>query len=311
MISTEFWFFLGCILISVLLALVIMLPWLKRNRCNDDNQLMAINVKNFKSRLVELEQDVSEGLIQQNQYHHQKTELERQLLQAATVDKLIKPVNNSSKIVLLVSLPLLSIGIYLLINNSSKNLFDLWQAQHKYHQIADDLLTDKISTPPAGSLNSREDMQALVAVMQTNVYQNAYDGTRWLKLAELFSAIDATESSSLAMARAYRVEPNNVAVASQYAQALFFSNSGRLTPQIRGILNDILQKDAKNQTAQMMLIMGEASAANYNEALKWANQLRQQINNQPLNTADKLNALNSVDALITELEYKQQTSINP
>ncbi len=293
------------------MALVIMVPWFKRSRSNGDNQLMVINVKNFKARLVELEQDVDDGLINHNQYHHQKTELERQLLQAAKVDKLKTQANQTSKIVLLILIPLLSIGLYLFINNSNKNLFDLWQAQNKYHQIADDLLTNKISSPPAGSVNNNEDMQALVAVMQTNVYQNAYDGERWLKLAELFSAMGATDSSALAMARAYRVEPNNIEVASQYAQALFFSNGGRLTPQIRAIINDILQKEAQNQTAQMMLIIGETSEANYNEALKWANKLKQQIKNQPMSAINKLNALNSIDALIKEIKYKQQTSINP
>ena len=55
-------FFSLCAVLTVLLSLVVILPWRKVG-VSSDNQLMAINVQIFGERIVELDADKAAGLL--------------------------------------------------------------------------------------------------------------------------------------------------------------------------------------------------------------------------------------------------------
>ena len=161
-------FFSVAALLSVLLALMVILPWFKAKKAND-NQLLALNVQVFETRIAELLADKQAGKIDDVAFDAYQAELKRQLLAAQTYQQSYPAVSKKSRIIVMVWIPILAILAYLMTSDRT-SVFKLWAAQDTVGQIADDLLTGKLDTPPDWA---KKDSIALISAMQTNVYQHA------------------------------------------------------------------------------------------------------------------------------------------
>ncbi|WP_230656552.1 c-type cytochrome biogenesis protein CcmI [Psychrobacter sp. I-STPA10] len=287
------------ITLSVVLALIVLLPWL-RPRTGLDNQLIKVNIDVFKDRLAELSADYQAGAIDASSYQTQKTELERQLLQATyEQDDTLLPANKKSRLIILIWLPLLMAMGYVLVADRS-SVYTLWQAEDSVGQVADDLLTSKIDAPPDWAT---KDSVALISAMQTNVYRHAYDPDRWVRLAELFGSLQADQQAVEALSRAHRLDPQNDAIATAYAQSSFFANGGMLDADSHKVLQGVLMRHPDHQGAQMLMAMGEARAGNYEVAQAWVRKLRANIANK---SGDHSAALASLDELSETIRGQQQ-----
>ncbi|MGE6391481.1 c-type cytochrome biogenesis protein CcmI, partial [Psychrobacter pacificensis] len=250
------------LLIALIFALIAIMPWLRAPRLQSkpiDNQLLDINVAVFRERLAELQTDKDSGTINNSHYQNQKLELERQLLD---VQRQITPMvtpDVKSRLIVAAWIPILAAMAYLLIGNRTP-VFDLWTAEDKVGQVADDLLTAKIDKPPSWAF---EDGRQLISAMQTNVHRNADDPNRWMRLSELFLSMEATDSALEALSRAYRLAPENEEIATTYAQTSFFVNEGQLDANIRRVLQAILAKNPQHERAQMLMAMGETRSSNF------------------------------------------------
>ncbi|WP_250162849.1 c-type cytochrome biogenesis protein CcmI [Psychrobacter sp. WY6] len=141
------------------------------------HQLLDINVAVFRERLAELKTDKDNGTIDDSHYQNQKLELERQLLDAQReVTPMVAP-GIKSRLIITVWVPVLAAMAYLMVGDRTP-VFELWAAEDKVGQVADDLLTGKIDQPPAWAI---EDGQQLISAMQTNVYRHADDPDRWMR----------------------------------------------------------------------------------------------------------------------------------
>ena len=117
-------------LIAVILAVIVITPWLRASRLQQkpvDNQLLDINVAVFRERLAELKTDKDNGTIDDSHYQNQKLELERQLLDAQRqVAPMVAP-SKKSLLIVAVWVPILAAMAYLLIGKRTP-VFELWQA---------------------------------------------------------------------------------------------------------------------------------------------------------------------------------------
>ena len=288
--------------IALLLAVIAIMPWLRASRLRDkpvDNQLLDINVAVFRERLTELQTDKDSGTIDDIHYRNQKLELERQLLDAQrTVTPMVAP-SFKSRLIIMIWVPVLAGLAYFLISDRT-SVFDLWAAEDKVGQVADDLLTGKIDQPPAWAI---EDGTQLISAMQTNVYRHADDPDRWMRLSELFLSLEATDSALEALSRAYRLSPGNEEIATTYAQISFFANKGQFDANSRRVLQDVLAKNPKHEGAQMLMAMGEARGNNFEQAQGWIKRLRASIAAKP---GDHSQALASLDELSANVSAQQQ-----
>ncbi|WP_352338934.1 c-type cytochrome biogenesis protein CcmI [Psychrobacter sp. 16-MNA-CIBAN-0192] len=279
--------------IALVLAVIVITPWLRASRLQQnpvDNQLLDINVAVFRERLAELKTDNENGTIDDSHYQNQKLELERQLLDAQRqVAPMIAP-NVKSRLIVAIWVPILAAMAYLMIGNRTP-VFELWQAEDKVGQVADDLLTGKIDQPPAWAI---EDSQQLITAMQTNVHRHADDPDRWMRLSELFLSLEATDYAIEALSRAYRLSPDNEEIATTYAQISFFANEGQLDANSRRVLQGVLEKNPEHEGAQMLMAMGEARGSNFEQAQGWIKRLRNSISAKP---GDHSKALASLDEL--------------
>ena len=290
------------LLIALILALIVIMPWLRASRLREkpvDNQLLDINIAVFRERLAELQTDKDSGTIDDTHYQNQKIELERQLLDAQrTVTPMVAP-GIKSRLIITIWVPVLAGLAYFLISDRTP-VFNLWTAEDKVAQVADDLLSGKIDQPPAWAI---EDGTQLISAMQTNVYRHADDPDRWMRLSELFLSLEATDSAIEALSRAYRLSPDNEEIATTYAQISFFANKGQLDASSRRVLQDVLAKNPQHEGAQMLMAMGEARGNNFEEAQGWIKRLRDSIAAKP---GDHSQALASLDELRTNVTAQQQ-----
>lgn len=313
------------IILAILLAIIVLMPWLRADKSAQNDQLIALNVEVFKQRLDELKSDFELGQMSADEFKVQKTELERQLL-LASEDKNQKPVDKGdansqetndslarlkqelrftqspkARLTILICIPLLIIFAYALSANRTP-VMQLWQAQDEVGQIADDLLTGKIDSPPEWAA---ENSIGLLGAIQTNVHHHAHDAMRWMRLSDIFLAFEATEQAMEAQARAYRLSPENEEVAVRYAQTQFFASGGMLTPDSRKALYSVLKTNPNHQGAQMLMAMGEARAGNYEQAQAWITKLRDEIQSRD---GDHSEALQSLNKLTENIQAQQQAS---
>lgn len=289
------------LLTAVILALIVITPWLRAKKLADnpvDNQLLDLNIAVFRTRLAELNVDKANGTIDDSHYQNQKLELERQLLDAKRhIAPMVAP-GVKSRLIVTIWVPILAAMAYLLVENRTP-VFELWQAEDHVGQVADDLLTGKIDQPPEWAI---QDGRELISAMQTNVYRHADDPDRWMRLSELFLSLEATPSALEALSRAYRLAPDNDEIATTYAQISFFSNGGQLDANSRRVLMEVLAKQPDHEGAQMLMAMGEARSNNFDEAQRWIKQLRASIAAKP---GDHSGALASLDELSANVEQQK------
>ncbi len=290
------------LLIALILAVIVIAPWMRAARLKAspvDNQLLDINVAVFRERLAELKIDKDSGTIDDTHYQNQKLELERQLLDVQRQVATMVPPNLKSRMMVFVWVPLLAALAYLLIGDR-KPVFEFWEAEDKVGQVADDLLTGKIDQPPEWAIG--EDGRQLITAMQANVHRHADDPNRWMRLSELFLSLEATDSAIEALSRAYRLSPDNEEIATTYAQISFFANNGQLDGDSRRVLQEVLSNNPQHEGAQMLMAMGEARASNFEQAESWIQRLRESIADKP---GDHTQALASLDELSANVIAQQ------
>lgn len=299
-------FFSLAVLLSVVLALIVLLPWLKQTKLNQDDKLLTLNVDVFKARLAELESDFEQATIDKPTYDTQKLALERQLLEISDTQTTTNfRANWKSRLILLVWIPMLTVMAYMMIGDRTP-VYKLWQAQDKVGQVADDLLTGKIETPPE---SATQDGVALLSALQTNVYQHADDPQRWYRLAQVFTMIKAQDQSLEALSRAYRLNPDDQQVAITYAQTSFFGQNGTLDDQTREVLRHILTQTPDHQGAQMLMAMGEMRAGNYDQARQWIGILKTEISAKSGDHSKALQSLADLEKTIAEREAQGEQAV--
>lgn len=299
-------FFSLAVLLSVVLALIVLLPWLKQTKLNQDNKLLTLNVDVFKARLAELESDFEQATIDKPTYDTQKLALERQLLEISDTQTTatFRP-NWKSRLILLVWIPMLTVMAYMMIGDRTP-VYKLWQAQDKVGQVADDLLTGKIETPPE---SATKDGVGLLSALQTNVYRHADDPQRWFRLAQVFTVLKAPDQSLEALSRAYRLNPDDPQVAITYAQTSFFGQNGTLDDTTREVLKHILTQTPDHQGAQMLMAMGEMRAGNYDQARQWIATLKTEISAKSGDHSTALKSLADLEKTIDEREAQGEQAV--
>lgn len=298
------------LLIALILAVIVIAPWMRAARLKAspvDNQLLDINVAVFRERLAELKTDKDTGTIDETHYQNQKLELERQLLDVQRQVATMVPPSFKNRIMVFVWVPLLAALAYMLIGDRQP-VFEFWEAEDKVGQVADDLLTGKIDQPPEWAIG--EDGRQLITAMQANVHRHADDPNRWMRLSELFLSLEATDSALEALSRAYRLSPDNEEIATTYAQISFFANNGQLDADGRRVLEEVLRNNPQHEGAQMLMAMGEARASNFDQAESWIQRLRESIAAKPGDHTQALASLDELSANVTAQQAQAAEGVN-
>jgi cytochrome c-type biogenesis protein CcmI len=301
--STLNHFLLAALILTLLLSLIVISPWLRRRQvtsslgtssgATDAISLMNLNVSVFRERLSELDADVGQGRLEPDEYTALKTDLERQLLAAQSSTQissawpLLALRRPPQLVVALVFLwlPLLAFSFYvwqlggvaaLLQTESSKPsknnaLWSYWQAQDRYGAIAEQLMSGQSNTPPDDAL---QHAVALLQALQTNAYQHPMAATRWVVLSEGYRAAEMAPAAEAALAHAHRLAPEDSGISMRYAQMRFVGHAGKMDDITRDLLQQVLRREPDHEGALMLLAVASFRDQQYDAAVLWLQRLK-------------------------------------
>jgi cytochrome c-type biogenesis protein CcmH len=304
--STLLLFLIAALGLTVILAFIVIYPWRRRTgRSISDVNLTSLNISIFKERLAELETDYLSKVIENDEYVAQKIDLQRQLLAASTQNAKTTGIAISTTelstvslvlprwLVLIVffSIPVLCFSTYYFWTRHQQSqhraLLDFWVNQDKYAEVADKIMTGKLSQPPILASNQ---LFNLLQSMQVNAYQYPFDAKRWLRLSEFYMQANAIEPALTAAEHAYRLQPENNDIAMSYARMRVMDLRGKMDRTTLDIVTSTLLRHPKDERALLLMSMAAYQNQHYSEAIDWLERLKRirlarATFNQPANAA--------------------------
>ncbi|MCG7499118.1 c-type cytochrome biogenesis protein CcmI [Vibrio sp. Of7-15] len=244
---TLFW--MSTLVLTVLGIVVIVLPlWKVRDQDSDATRRDELNKAFYKDRLSELEEETSEGLV--NDQAELITELKQSLLDDIP-EKSQASVSNGLNAKMMIAPAVI---IFLAITYSFYFKFGNIDKIQAWHEVSGNLpaLSKKLMVPQGAELTDDE-MLDLTLALRTKLHNNPDDAMGWLLLGRIGMANRDIETSAGAMKKAYKLEPHNPDIQLGYAQALMLTGEDAEAEQARQMLRRIIAKDRTNIRALSLL----------------------------------------------------------
>jgi cytochrome c-type biogenesis protein CcmH len=251
-VNTPFWIIVIGLMI---LALAILVPALmtKQNVVDDEHQQR--NIKIARQRLAELKQQVQEGLLTQEQFDEQYTELQLMLNDDLQAVSEVKPAGKQGKWIipiLAILLPTVSLLIYLILGDS--------HAQQK-------------AELQANEVKAAENINQMVSKLEQRLAQTPDDSEGWKMLGRSFSYLQQYQKAANAYEQLYRLQPDDTETMLQYANNLAMARNGRVTGEPATLLDKVLQREPNNPNALWLIGMAKAEEGRFVEAKQYWQKL--------------------------------------
>lgn len=266
-------FVLSALGLSLFVAFVLIWPVLRAGR-EHQHSLLDLNVQVFEDRLHELEQDKSEGKVDNETFNALKTELERQLLSLATQPKhteAAKPMGRFTAVGLFLIVPFLAAIAYAVLAHKPV-LWHWWQVQHQTGPIVDKLF---VGMQPTTEELEKQNLADFARVMQLRLQDKPNNPDGWYMLGMAFLQGELVDQAAIALGHANRLDPQRDDIALAYAQTLVFSQRGQLSPLSRELLMQVLNKNPQHEGALLLMGMGAYRSGDYASALVFLPKLRE------------------------------------
>ncbi|WP_299204771.1 c-type cytochrome biogenesis protein CcmI [uncultured Amphritea sp.] len=276
---TALW--LGIALLSLLAVAFVLVPVYRgrqaENEVQPDVDRRQLNISIYEERLAELDAERALGTLDQENYDSLKLELERNLLQDVedTVSSSSKPVHVTRQAIITAFLlaaliPATGLAIYAKYGRSG----DLAVAMNR----------------PADPFNGRQPtVDEAVTALQDRLKDEPANPEGWYLLANTFMSMQNFAAAADGYGKALQYlpadAPQYAGVNGQYAQALFFANNGKMSPQIRAEVDKTLAMDPFDVTALGLLGIESYESADYRAAMEF---WRKGLTNASAEQADSL-----------------------
>ncbi|MCF7487413.1 MULTISPECIES: c-type cytochrome biogenesis protein CcmI [Vibrio] len=269
---TLFW--ISTIVLSLAAILMIVLPFLNKKENNDEVLRDELNKAFYKDRLVELEVEAEEGLVDNQQ--ELIADLKQSLLDDVPTQEKIKRTQISTLGVVVPSVILVLVvtyGMYFQFGALDK-------VQH-WQEVSSNLpeLSKKLMSSEGGTLTDDE-LEDLTLALRTRLHYQPKDSTGWLLLGRIALANRDAETAKDSMERAYKLEPKNEDVQLGFAQALMLSPDEADQNQARLILSRLIQNDYVDLRVFSLLAFDSFERQDYPGAVKYWSIMQQMIGPQ-------------------------------
>ncbi|OCH53070.1 c-type cytochrome biogenesis protein CcmI [Vibrio cyclitrophicus] len=269
---TLFW--ISTVVLSLAAILLIVLPFINKKANNDEMLRDELNKAFYKDRLVELEVEAEEGLVDNQQ--ELIADLKQSLLddvptQKDTAKTQISTVGVVGPSVILVLV--VTYGMYFQFGALDK-------VQH-WQEVSSNLpeLSKKLMSSEGGALTDDE-LEDLTLALRTRLHYQPKDSTGWLLLGRIALANRDAETAKDSMERAYKLEPKNEDVQLGFAQALMLSPDEADQNQARLILSRLIQNDYVDLRVFSLLAFDSFERQDYPGAVKYWSIMQQMIGPQ-------------------------------
>jgi len=260
---TEFWI-ICALLLAVALLFVVWPLWssaVKNNEVVRD----AANLEIFRDQVVEMDADLANGLLTPELYEQGKRELQMRL-----VEEVKSPHGSGTgsarnplkalAVVLVVLIPLVSVGLYWKLGN-----LDVFLPQDK-HASAEGFGTVLSDT----ALKELEDKLA----------KKPDNPEGWLLLARSYVELERYGDAANAYDKLTKLVPNEAQLWADYADALAMTQGQSLRGEPTVLLSKALEVDANNPKTLALAGSAAMERGDYPAAIKYWENLLQQMPNK-------------------------------
>ena len=142
-------------------------------------------------------------------------------------------------------IPIISLSFYFYHSNGT--LFVRWMSeQQQAHQLAAaaEKLRKELGTP-----------EQVIVRMKEKLMKDPNSVQGWYLLGRLYMSLGRSHEAATAFSKAYHLQPDNVDMALQYAQALYFANHSTLKGEAQSIVQSVLTKQPHQLAALNLLAL--------------------------------------------------------
>ena len=258
--------------VFILIAIVFVLPpALKRsaesNRKSEDERRLA-NIAVYRDQLAELESDFQNGIASQEQYAHDREEIERRLLEdtkggepepkatttAATARYTAYAIG--------IAIPLVAISVYLRVGNP---------------KAVDGPPPEQAQANFAPGQRTQAQIEANVAELAKRLQSNPSDAQGWIMLARSYSSMDKFAESAGAYTKATELTPNDADLWAEFAFATAMANGRSLEGRPMELIDRALQVEPENAKALQLAGSAAFQAKDYKKAVNYWERVLKQV----------------------------------
>jgi len=268
-------FWLVCALFIVI-AFAFVLPTALQG--NDKNQVAMAderklaNIAVYKDQLSELEADLQNGIVSQEQYAHDRDEIERRLLEdtagaggAKREPTAAQPANRSTAYALALGLPLVAVIFYLQVGNPQS--------------ITNPNEATTSSTAPmaAGGERTQEQIEANITALAKRLQSDPNNLEGWKMLARSYNSMERWGEAAGAYAKATELSPKDADLIAEYAFVSAMASGQRLEGQPMELINRALKLDPDNAKALQLAGSAAFQAKDYTKAIQYWERVLQRV----------------------------------
>ncbi len=275
MTDTLFWVVLSLMmLVSVLLFVW---PFIKSsNPINEKLSRDQLNKHFYRERMSEIAEEVDEGLIDNKD--ELTVELQQSLLDDIPDDIEKTTDIKTPKLAILAGVVFLvvsSMSLYVLMGDYSG--VTRWQETAKrLPELSQRMMAD------ADEPMSDQEMNDMTLALRTQLQTTPDDGMGWLLLGRIALANRDMMTAEGAMAKAYKLMPDDMDVKLGYAQSLMLSGDETNAATARGLLKEVIRQDHGNLQAMSLLAFEAFERGAFEEAAAaWSTMLKLLPENDP------------------------------
>lgn len=239
--TVTFWAIVSAMTVSVLG--LILRPLLKRPAPLTSGQEKTLPV--YRQQFSELEQDLTNGLLTDDQYQTARHELERRVLEETGSTETSSMMSGG-----LVNLRLVALSLVLAIPAASGVLYwTLGNPAAMTHPTASSM------SAQSGADNERqmtEGLNAMIDKLKKKLEQNPNDATGWTMLARSYMAMERYADAVPTFEKALKLNSNNADMLADYADALAVHQGRKLEGKPETLIEKALKADPNHVKALML-----------------------------------------------------------
>jgi len=275
------WFF------AMIVASICWLVWFLYSPLrNNEMDLNKSNVDLGKKKQEELKQDLSNDMIDINEFNQAKSEITQTLAQELKQSNQSNQVNKPSKHYIavgciLVLLPLLSLGVY-------------------------ELLSKKDTVAVTSSNQEQQSLSLEKSVEEIKLYllDQPDDDVAWASLGSVYTQLNNFDEALKSYEKSYQLNSADPVILSEYASAIFFANNQQFNQKSIDLLKQALEIDSTLPFALYQIGLYAASNGDFDLAkTSWQRALM----SIPAGNSDR----RFIEELIMQLDEVMAPSQNP
>ncbi|MEX2489275.1 MAG: c-type cytochrome biogenesis protein CcmI [Pseudomonadales bacterium] len=246
------------VLVSILgvvaAAFVIVPLYLHRNRSASDSRV-SVNVDIYEERLAELQASFESGDIDEEEFAHLKTELQKNLLSDADdPEQAVHEGNTNYRGVPIAAALLVPLFAFLAYSDWGLS----WGAIQD-HRIAEELQ----SQDP----HDVEDMGGTVRRLEKRLVSQPDNHQGWYLLGQSYMSMGRHEKAVEAFQHLQKSFPEDAGLLAYMAQALYLADERQFTPRVEKAVSRTLELDPRNITMLEIRAMGAIQSGRPEQAL--------------------------------------------